>query len=323
MKKTLFSLLSLFICKLAFSVFTGNEQFSYEEIDYTRAPVYKQIKKHPENYKHLDKVKIFRIQYQSDGLLLTGLMAAPKDAGKYPVVIYNRGGNREYGSLLIASGTDVLAPIAAEGYVVVASNYRGNGGSEGAEEFGGADVMDVINLAKNCSVYPDSDTSKLALMGVSRGAMMNYLTLRIAENHRLNFRCVVSIGGITDLEKTIEHHPEIGSVCEEIVPEFKTNRTTEIQKRSAIYWVQELKKNCPLLILHSFDDAAVTYLQIPLFADSLDIYQIPYQLYSYKKDNHGIIKHQSHVRQQINNWFDLYLRNNSPFVPSEKRITIE
>jgi hypothetical protein len=30
--------------------------------------------------------------------------------------------------------------------VVVASQYRGNGGGEGHEEFGGAEVHDILNL---------------------------------------------------------------------------------------------------------------------------------------------------------------------------------
>jgi len=323
MKKATLLLLCVIMTKSALSVFIGTEQFRYEEIDYTNAPVYKQIKKHPEKYEYLKQIKLYRINYLSDGLNVTGLMAAPAEQGNYPVVIFNRGGNREFGSLLIASGTDILAPIAADGYVVVASNYRGNSGGEGVEEFGGGDVMDVINLAKYCSVYPDADTSKMAMMGVSRGAMMNYITLRIAEKSGVHFECAVSIGGISDLEKTIEYHPEIGTVCEEIIPDFNTNRLNEIQKRSAIYWVNEIQKNCPLLILHSYEDASVTYLQIPAFADSLDKYQVPYQLISYKKDNHGIIKHQQHVREQINNWFNQYLKNNSSFTIDEKRIIIE
>lgn len=301
----------------------ADENFSWELIDYTHAPVYKQIRKHPDTYAYLEQVALYRILYRSDGLKITGLMAAPKATGTFPVVVYNRGGNRDYGQLLVSTATDVLAPIAAEGYVVVASNYRGNGGSEGAEEFGGADVMDVVNLAKNCSAYEKADNRRIGLFGVSRGGMMNYLVLRGLANYGIQVQCAISVGGIADLARTIEYHPEIGTVCEEIVPDYASDKFAANQKRSAIYWAGELPETCPLLILHSYDDAAVTYLQIPAFADSLDKYQRPYQLISFKKDNHGIVKHREFVQERINAWLNAYLKNDQSFAVAEKRLVVE
>jgi len=76
-------------------------------------------------------------------------MAKPKETGNYPCVIYNRGGNRDFGGLLVAHGAITLGKLAKEGYVVIASQYRGNGGSEGQEEFGGKDVNDLFILDEN------------------------------------------------------------------------------------------------------------------------------------------------------------------------------
>ncbi len=299
------------------------QTFAFEPIDYTKTPIYKQIRKHPEHYTYLDSVTIYRILYISQGLKITGLMAAPKSEGKFPVVLYNRGGNREYGSLLVSAATDILAPIAVEGYVVVATNYRGNSGSEGVEEFGGSDVMDVVNLAKTCSGFSKADNSKIGLFGVSRGGMMNYLVLRKMHEYGLNIKCAINIGGIVSLEKTIEYHPEIGTVCEEIIPNYRGNKLAEQQKRSAIFWANELPDSCPILILHSYDDAAVTYLQIPAFADSLDKYNKPYQLISYKDDNHGIMKHKTHVQQQINSWLSTYLKSEENYLDESKRMIVD
>ena len=304
----------IFIVLIAFSFlssFSQNENFTFSQLDYVNTPIYKQIKKHPENYRYLDSVELFRIQYLSEDLKITGLMAAPKIDGKFPVIIYNRGGNRNYGQLLVSSATDILSPIAARGYVVVASNYRGNGGSDGKEEFGGSDVTDVVNLAKNVGTFHKADTSRIGLLGISRGGMMNYLVLKHAHDFGLNIKCAIAIGGIVDLEKTIEHHSEIGTVCEEIIPNYSANKIAEQQKRSAIFWTQELPKNIPLLILHSYDDAAVAYEQIPPFIDSLEKYNVNYKHIAYKKDNHGIVKHQLHVKEQINYWLDNYLKSSN------------
>jgi dipeptidyl aminopeptidase/acylaminoacyl peptidase len=325
--KLSFILATLFGIFCAASVYsielTEGQTFAFEPIDYTKTPVYKQIKKHPEHYTYLDNVTIYRVLYLSDGLKITGLMAAPKSEGKFPVVLYNRGGNREYGSLLVGAATDILAPVAAEGYIVLATNYRGNSGSEGQEEFGGSDVMDVVNLAKTCSVFSKADNSKIGLFGVSRGGMMNYLVLRKMNEYGLNIKCVINIGGIVYLEKTIEYHPEIGTVCEEIIPNYNTNKFAEHQKRSAIFWANELPDSCPILILHSYDDAAVTYLQIPSFADSLDKYNKPYQLISYKDDNHGIMKHKSHVQQQLHSWLSTYLKSEEKFAGESMRVVVD
>ena len=121
--------------KAGFGEFNGST-IKLLPVDYTKTPIYKKIQHHPEDYTYLDKVEIFRMAHMSDGNLVTGLVAVPKEKGNYPCVVFNRGGNREFGRLLVAHGTDILAPIAAKGYIVAASNYRGNSGSEGMEEFG-------------------------------------------------------------------------------------------------------------------------------------------------------------------------------------------
>src|SRR5688572_20650791 len=55
-----------------------------------------------ENFKYLDSIEIYGITYLSDGLKVNGLLVQPKKKGKYPAIIYNRGGNRNFGALLIA-----------------------------------------------------------------------------------------------------------------------------------------------------------------------------------------------------------------------------
>jgi dipeptidyl aminopeptidase/acylaminoacyl peptidase len=75
-----------------------------------------------------------------------GFLLAPKlREGKLPVLIFNRGGNRDFGAI---SERDLLylAYLASTSYVVLASQYHGNDGGEGKELFGGSDVNDVLNL---------------------------------------------------------------------------------------------------------------------------------------------------------------------------------
>src|SRR5690606_3516702 len=50
---------------------------------------------------HLDKLEFYAITYQSDSLEVEGMLVVPKANGKYPVVIFNRGGNRTFAPLTI------------------------------------------------------------------------------------------------------------------------------------------------------------------------------------------------------------------------------
>jgi len=47
--------------------------------------------------KWSDKTECYKIKYLSDGLKVVGFVVKPKaTASKYPVIIFNRGGNREF-----------------------------------------------------------------------------------------------------------------------------------------------------------------------------------------------------------------------------------
>ncbi len=95
-------------------------------------------------YAYMDSIDMYSITYLSDGLKVKGLMVKPRAQGEHPCIIFNRGGNRDFGALKVGHAATLLGMIASHGYIVIASNYRGNGGGEGLEEFGGSDVNDVL-----------------------------------------------------------------------------------------------------------------------------------------------------------------------------------
>ncbi len=216
-----------------FREFSG-QNILLKTVDYKEAPIAKKIEHHPELFTHLDEVEIFSMAYYSDSLLVSGFMVQPKKPGKYPVIVFNRGGNQELGRLLVATAVEVMAPFAAEGFVVVASNYRGNSGSEGKEEFGGADVRDNINLITHLHEIEKADTNNINLLGISRGGMMNYLTLKNYKGDKI--RSVATVGGVSDLEITLKHHPVMEEVYQELIPNYNEKPKEVLQARSANYW---------------------------------------------------------------------------------------
>jgi dipeptidyl aminopeptidase/acylaminoacyl peptidase len=71
--------------------------------------------------------------------------------------------------------------IVKEGYVVIASQYRGNGGSESQEEFGGKDANDITTLPEVLKEIEHTYIREIGMYGRSRGGMMTYIALTKTE----------------------------------------------------------------------------------------------------------------------------------------------
>lgn len=260
-----------------------------------------------ENFKYLDSIEIYEITYLSDGLKINGFMVKPKKKGKYPCIIYNRGGNRDFGSLKIAHGATRLGQIAKEGYVVIASQYRGNGGSEGQEEFGGQDVNDVTILTEVLKEIEDTDTNRIGMYGWSRGGMMTYIALTKSDK----IKAVVVGGAVSDNFSLIKDRPQLETdVLSILIPNYTENKNAELEKRSAIKWADKFPKNVPVLMLHGNSDWRVKPEQSLNLALEFEKNRIPYRLIMFEGGDHGISEHKEEVNQQALKWFDKYLKNN-------------
>ncbi|RZS93068.1 alpha/beta hydrolase family protein [Aquimarina brevivitae] len=259
-----------------------------------------------ENFKYLDHIDIYSITYLSDGLKINGLMVTPKKKGKYPCIIYNRGGNRNSGALKTAHGAITLGQIAKEGYVVIASQYRGNGGSEGKEEFGGKDVNDITILPEVLKEIEDADTDKIGMYGWSRGGMMTYIALTKTDN----IKAAVVGGAVSDHFSSIKDRPEMEKgVLSELIPDYAKNKDIELEKRSAIKWADQFPKDVPILMLHGNSDWRVKPEQSLNLALEFEKNRIPYRLILFEGGDHGISEHKDEVNEQVLNWFDKYLKN--------------
>jgi len=198
-----------------------------------------------------------RICTISDGLKVYALLGKPKHITKhkYPVIIYNRGGNREFGK--IEEPPQLLHELIKSGFIVLASQYRGNDGSEGKEQFGGDDVHDVLNLIKTAHNLPYADTSNIFMVGRSRGDMMTYLALK----EQPPIKAAVVIAGETDLFAGAKERPDFeAKVSSELIPNFAQNRQQEYEKRSVVFWPEKI--NVPLLIIHGKNDWRVDINQV-------------------------------------------------------------
>ncbi|MDB4292078.1 prolyl oligopeptidase family serine peptidase [Maribacter sp.] len=254
-------------------------------------------------FKYLDSIQISNITYLSDNLKIKGFCITPKKKGKYPVIIYNRGGSYDFGALTVPMISNTLGELANKGYVILCSQYRGNSGSEGQEEFGGNDVNDVLNLIDVADEIEYADPEKIGMYGWSRGGMMTYIAL--PQTNRI--KAAVVGGAVSDFRLKERNRPGFT----DMIPNYETNKEAELDRRSAVLWADKFSKEVPILMLHGTSDWRVKPEQSLKMALEFEKYRIPYRLIMFEGGDHGINEHRPEVDNQVIRWFDTYLKNGS------------
>jgi dipeptidyl aminopeptidase/acylaminoacyl peptidase len=260
----------------------------------------------PGTREALKSVELSRITYLSDGLKIKGYLAMPKSGEKLPCVIFNRGGNRDFGSLRDGPAAGNIGRIASWGYVVVASQYRGGPGSEGQEEFGGADVNDVINLIPLLQNLPRADASRLGMYGWSRGGMMTYLAL----TRVTNIAAAMIGGGPTDQVESSDRRKDMETnVFAQLIPGYTTNKQAALRARSALFWPEKLNRNTPILLLHGTADWRVDPTDSLRMATVLLQQKHPFRLVMFEGGDHGLSEFRNERDELVKDWLDRYVRD--------------
>ncbi|MCA0969194.1 prolyl oligopeptidase family serine peptidase [Halobacillus litoralis] len=239
-----------------------------------------------------------RMTYKSDGLNITGYIVKPEDhEGKLPVLYYNRGGNKQFGSISEQT-LRYLTYWADQGYLVLASQYRGTEGGEGEDEFGGADVKDMLNLAEVAGELPEADLDQTFMLGRSRGGMMTYLAVK----EDMNLDAVAVVAGPSDLTALYEQRGDIMKrVLVELVGFPEKNEEAYIE-RSAVHWADEL--DVPTLILHGTADWRIEVSHARELSRKLELAGAGYKYVEYPEDDHILTQHFEEHLQEISEWFD-------------------
>jgi dipeptidyl aminopeptidase/acylaminoacyl peptidase len=253
----------------------------------------------------IDKTTVEKITYLSDGLKVKGYIAYPNDMlQKYPCIIWCRGGIGNAGSIDDFNASGIFGQIASWGYVVLASQYRGNAGGEGKDEFGGNDINDVLNLIPLADELEFADTTSWGIEGWSRGGMMTYLVLT-----RTNiFKAAIVIGGIANLRCNSEESKFMKRLYEITMGKADTeNFRAKCESRSIINFPDKLSRTTPLLLLHgTADDRVLVHDSIDL-SEKLKLLNHPHELVLYDNGDHFLKFHRKEVNKKRKEWFEEFL----------------
>jgi dienelactone hydrolase len=271
-------------------------------------PVYEQLPERFRNAYSKDAVErirnnpdleLLKIKYMSDGLKIVGFIYKPRQTAgrKFPVLIFNRGGLSDE-----TIGPENFRYIyemhryAAEGFIVLASQYRGAGGSEGKDEIAGADTNDVMNLIPLARSLNYADMNRLFMWGYSRGGMMTLQAIR----RGAPLRAAVIVGAPTDLMPNL-NNPGWVEFARTVYPDFETRKEEHVRNRSAILWADKI--DIPLLIISGGADRGVTPTKVMAFAQKLEEQGKLYELVIYAKDDHPVSQNAEDRLKRTVDWF--------------------
>lgn len=249
------------------------------------------------------QANIYKIRYRSQMHEVVGYIVEPKNIqNPLPCIVYNRGGSREFGMIKRGHLFGSIAEMANWGYIVIASQYSGNDGGEGKDEFGGNDIKDVENLYLILEQYRNADTLRIGMYGGSRGGMMTYQMLT-----RVDWiKAAVTRAGTANIFRNQRERPIGMKKTQEEM--FGPSREEKI-KRSALYWPEKFPKDVPILMMHGTADWRVNPL------DSIDLskkflkLKIPHRLALFEGADHGITEFREETLRMTKDWFHKYVRD--------------
>lgn len=291
-----------FLLFLGFGYAQNGKLISKNLVDIANTPFWSEISqdnKLKSDFEHLNELNFYFIIYESDNQKIKGLLIEPKKEGKYPVVIFNRGGNRNFAQLTVATIIMYTSKLAEQGYVIIGSNYREK------DEFGGAEINDVLSLTETVKEIEKADSNCIGMFGWSRGGMMTYLALQKSDK----IKTAIVGNGVSDLFDTAKFRPKMETkVFAECIPNYWGNKDSELKKRSVFYWADELNKKSSLLILCGTNDKRVNPEQANKIANKLTEIDYNFELRKYETDHYFSDK-KTELNEIVIGWFNKELKN--------------
>lgn len=250
--------------------------------------------------KNDKKIFAYRIIYKSQDHKVVGFIVEPQKGKKLPNIIWNRGGSNEIGVIELYQLFTKIGEFAEHGYITIATQYSGCGGSEGKDKFGGSDIEDVLNLYKIIKGYSRSDIARVGMFGVSRGGLMIYLALA-----RVKWlKAAVTVGAPADQISA----PKFRKRWRDHQIKMYGGSLKESKKRSPVYWAEKFYKQTPLLIMHGSADWRVNPMDSVRLAEKLYEKKVPYQLIIFEDADHTISEYLKTRIEYTFEWFDRFLK---------------
>lgn len=233
--------------------------------------------------KHrMDGLTIQELWYNSGGRRVKGYVVHPKDISReYPVVLYARGGSKDFGIITDKVLTFMLARIASWGFVVLATQYSGTDGSEGKDEYSGMDLDDLENLKNVAEELPYADSEDIRALGGSRGGLMiANLCRRVSWVKRVVLECPE-----LDVIDNYQRRPELQRFRSDMYDVFDESLN---RAKSPIYHVDELCRDTQYVLIQGGRDWRVSPEKVIELFGKMRQEELQVDLHFFDREEHQI-----------------------------------
>lgn len=247
--------------------------------------------------KPLAKVQPFEFE-TSDKMKLNGYLTLP-DASieRPPLIVFPHGGPnaRDYQYF-----DPYVQFFASKGYAVLQVNYRGSTGfgnnyeTAGYREWGQKMQTDVYEAIDWLKLNDLTDMSKVCMVGASYGG---YVALLAAVERPNDYKCIVSIAGLGDIEMLAESEYQYATMRSFIQntignPQNETD-LANMRKISPIHSVEKIK--APVLLIHGAKDTRVSIKQSREFNEEAEDADVDIEFVQYKYGTHFLDENENRL----------------------------
>lgn len=240
-----------------------------------------------------------------DGMIIPAYIFRPlqvKGAKQHPALVWVHGG--VHGDLDLYY-LDFIKPLIAQGYVIIAPEYRGSTGygreHYEAIDYGGKEVEDCIAARDYLADFvPEVNPQKIGMIGWSHGG---YITLHAIFRQPEKFKVAVEVVGVADLVA------RMGYKTDSYRRTFAEQKGFggPVEKKMDVYldrspYFHASKLQTPLLIHAADNDDDVNIIETRRFIDALKAAGKPfeYEIYAAPPGGHAFNRIQS--RQSQDSW---------------------
>lgn len=239
----------------------------------------------------------------ADGLEINGYLTVPpgREAKDLPLVVLAHGGP----AARDAMGFDWWAQaLASRGYAVLQANFRGSTGygldflEAGYGEWGRKMQTDLSDGVRHLAGEGVIDPERVCIVGASYGG---YAALAGPTLDRGVYRCAVSVSGISDLRRMVEHEASTGARRDnESVRYWNRFMGAErlgdrsLDERSPARLAEQA--DAPILLIHGKDDSVVPVEQSRMMAGALRRAGKPIEFIELNGEDHWLSRTETRQR---------------------------
>ena len=266
------------------------------------------------------------VSYESEGHTIQAYLTIPwgePPATGWPIIIFNHGYIPPEQYRTARNYVNYVAPFAVADYIVIASDYRGHGSSEGEALIVYRDpgyTSDVLNAIAAVKTLPEADPNRIGMWGHSMGGWITLNSMVISNE----IKAGVIWGGVVvsypdlftlwvrDRDRDLTPDPTRegrGRWRIDMQEQFGTPEENPAfwAALSANSYLSDLSG--PLQIHHATGDESVPVIFSEILQAEAEAAGVPSELYLYEGDDHNIAANYWTAMNRSVAFFDIHLKS--------------